>query len=81
MYITCSVKQSVMSKRSTLELFIGLPMENFSIVLKEVELKDRFSYEINYKGNVGDTDHSFRILLLPTCRRNVEEQVSQMMFL
>ena len=56
-------------------------MENFSIVLKEVELKDRFSYEINYKGNVGDTDHSFRILLLPTCRRNVEEQVSQMMFL
>ena len=53
----------------------------FFIVLKEVELKDRFFYEINYKGNVGDTDHSFRILLLPTCRRNVEEQVSQMMFL
>ena len=29
----------------------------FVTVLKEVELKDLYSHEINFKGKVGDTDH------------------------
>ena len=29
----------------------------FVIVLKEVELKDLYSHEINFKGKVGDADH------------------------
>ena len=37
----------------------------FVTVLKEVELKDLYSHEINFKGKVGDTDHIYRILPLP----------------
>ena len=37
----------------------------FVIVLKEVELKDLYSHEINFKGKVGDTNHIYRILPLP----------------
>ena len=33
--------------------------------MKEVELKDLYSHEINFKGKVGDTDHIYRILPLP----------------
>ena len=29
----------------------------FVIVLKEAELKDLYSHEINFKGKVSDTDH------------------------
>ena len=54
-----------MSTRSTLELSIGLPIENLSLFLKEVELKDQYSHEINFKGKVGDTDQIYRILPLP----------------
>ena len=53
-----------MSTRTTLELYIGLPKENLS-VLKEVELRDLYYHEIKFKGEVGDTDHIYRILSLP----------------
>ena len=33
--------------------------------MKEVELKDLYSHEINFKGKVGDTNHIYRILPLP----------------
>ena len=33
--------------------------------MKEVQLKDLYSHEINFKGRVGDTDHSYRILPTP----------------
>ena len=33
--------------------------------MKEVELKDLYSHEINFKRKVGDTDHIYRILPLP----------------
>ena len=33
--------------------------------MKEVQLKDLYSHEINFKGKVGDTDHIYRILPLP----------------
>ena len=54
-----------MSTRSTLELSIGLPIENLSLFLKEVGLKDQYSHEINFKGKVGDADQIYRILPLP----------------
>ena len=38
---------------------------NSVTVLKEVELKDLYSHEINFKGKVGDTNHIYRILALP----------------
>ena len=34
-------------------------------ILKEVQLKDLYSHEINIKGKVGDADHIYRILPLP----------------
>ena len=42
----------------------------FVIVLKEVGLKDLYSYEINFKGKVGYTEHIYRILPLPPPRGN-----------
>ena len=37
----------------------------FVTILKEVNLKDQFCHEINFKGNAGDADHIYRILSLP----------------
>ena len=37
----------------------------FVTVLKEVELKDLYCHETNFKEKVGDTDHIYRILPLP----------------
>ena len=34
-------------------------------ILKEVQLKNLYSHEINFKGKVGDTDHIYRILPVP----------------
>ena len=45
--------------------FYRAAYRKFVIVLKEVELKDLCSHEINFKGKVGDTDHIYRILPLP----------------
>ena len=39
-------------------------------ILKEVQLKDLYSQEINLKGKVGDTDHIYRIFPLPRLGRN-----------
>ena len=38
--------------------------------MKEVELKDLYSHEMDFKGKVGDTDHLYRILPLPPRREN-----------
>ena len=49
-------------------------------ILKEVQLKDLYSHEINFKGNVGDTDHIYRILhYLLVEEANVGEKISQML--
>ena len=59
----------------------------FVIALKEVELKDLHSHEINFKGKVGDTGHVFGIFPLPPRRenkhrrRNLPNVVSVIMFL
>ena len=45
--------------------FYRAAYRKFVTVLKEVELKDLCSHEINFKGKVGDTDHIYRILPLP----------------
>ena len=49
--------------------------------LKEVQIKDLYSHEINFKGRVGDTDHIYRssqhLLMEET---NVGEKISQMLF-
>ena len=53
----------------------------FAIILKEVELKDLYSYEINFKGKVGYTEHIYRTshyLLLE--EMNMGEQISQTLF-
>ena len=39
-------------------------------ILKEVQLKDLYSPEINLKGKVRDTNHIYRILPLPPGTRN-----------
>ena len=45
--------------------FYRAAYRKFFTVLKEVEIKDLCSHEINFKGKVGDTDHIYRILPLP----------------
>ena len=45
--------------------FYRATYRKFFTVLKEVEIKDLCSHEINFKGKVGDTDHIYRILPLP----------------
>ena len=81
--MTYSAKQSC-QQGLTLELYIGLPIENLS-VLKEVELRDLYSHEIKFKGQVGDTDHIYRTLSLPRRgnerrRKNVPNAVFVTMF-
>ena len=81
--MTYSAKQSC-PQGLTLELYIGLPIENLS-VLKEVELRDLYCHEIKFKGQVGDTDHIYRILSLPRRgnerrRKNVPNAVFVTMF-
>ena len=44
-------------------------------VLKEVELKDLYSHEINFKGKVGDTDHIYRILPLSPRGANERQRI------
>ena len=59
----------------------------FVIVLKEVELKDLCSHEINFKGKIGDAEHFFKILPLPPSggnerrKKNFINAVSVTMFL
>ena len=47
----------------------------FVTVLKEVELKDLYSHEINFKGKVGDTDHIYRILPLSPRGANERQRI------
>ena len=59
----------------------------FACVPKEVDLKDLYSHETNFKGRVGNTDHIYRILPLPPRggnelrRRNFANSVFVTMFL
>ena len=56
--MTYSAKQSSMSTRSTLKLPNRAAYRKFvNEILKEVQLEDLYSHEINFKGKVGDTDY------------------------
>ena len=66
--IHCETIQNV--NKEHIGAFCKTANRKFAIILKEVELKDLYSYEINFKGKVGYTEHIYRILPLPPPRGN-----------
>ena len=48
-------------KKEHIGTFYRTANSKFVIVLKEVELKDLYAHEINFKEKVGDTDHIYII--------------------
>ena len=74
-------------KREHIESFYRTSPGKPVIVLKQPNLKEHYNHEINFKGKVGDHDHTFRILskLPPNIRlrprRCDENEVFLTMFL
>ena len=74
-------------KREHIESFYRTSLGKFVIVLKQPSLKEHYNHEINFKGKVGDHDHTFRILpkpppkIRPRIHRYDENEMFLTMFL
>ena len=53
-------------KREQIESFYRVSPGKFVMVLKQPNLKEYYNHEINFKGKVGDHDHTFEILPKPS---------------
>ena len=61
-------------KKEHIGTFYRDAYRKFVTVLKEVELKDLYSHEINFKAKFCDIDHIYRILPLPPRRGNERQR-------